>query len=491
MRRPNITLFQNRQMLAASPRGDLQGPQKGEAGADGEDWLTDLQGGGPDVNPELTGSAKFDVYSEMVKTDPTIKSLVFLPSLSVRSAAWGLNPSDDDPLCKLIRDMVAWNLGLEDQDGQLDLSWDELLQQALKSLLTYGPCIEELVWGDVTTWRDKDGDEHVVRPLARVAFRPPRTITKVVREKGRIVLVEQGNTPSAQPMMGDRVSYMVFEREDNHWDGVSPLRPAWGAWRVKKNLIVKTGIGWDRFAFGLPTIWHPDTPEGEEMARSIGRSIQAHERGYVHFPVPADGSSKADSQWDLEVKHVAGTLPDPVPILKWCSEQESEAFAQQFTKLGMTDTGSRAVGEVQIDPFFLAVQSLAKYVRLERSRQVIRRLVEVNFGAEAADRSVPNLTVSKIQRRNLQILAEVIAQLEPLGFRLTERDDQDDVREELGFGKLPDDLASRGIDPDRLKQILASAGLDEQQLANIVNGLPADLGVARNRVPVEGNGIAT
>jgi hypothetical protein len=52
-------------------------------------------------------------------------------------------------------------------------------------------------------------------------------------------------------------------------------------------------------------------------------------------------------------------------------------------------------------------------------------------------------------------------------------------------------LASRGIDPDRLKQILASAGLDEQQLANIVNGLPADLGVARNRVPVEGNGIAT
>jgi hypothetical protein len=114
----------------------------------------------------------------------------------------------------------------------------------------------------------------------------------------------------------------------------------------------------------------------------------------------------------------------------------------------------------------------------------------VNFGAEAAERSVPNLTVSKIQRRNLQILAEVIAQLSPFGFRLTGRDDQDDVREELGFGKLPADLASRGIDAARLKQILAAAGLDAQQLANIVNALPSDVGVARNRVPVEGNGIA-
>jgi hypothetical protein len=484
VKRPNITLFQ----ASGVPRGDLTSAPPGEAGADGDYWLTQFIGGGPDVNPELTGTAKFDVYREMATTDPTIKSLVFLPSLSIRSGAWGLNPSDDDPLCRLIRDMVAWNLGLEDEDGHLDLSWDELLQQALKSLLTYGPCIEELVWDDVTTWRDKDGDEHLVRPLARVAYRPPRTITRVKRDKGRILSVEQGYTYKASPMPGEKVSYMVFEREDNHWEGISPLRPAWGAWRVKKNLIVKTGIGWDRFAFGLPTIWHPDTPEGEELARDIGRNIQAHERGYVHFPVPIDGNSKDDSPWDLEIKHVAGTLPDPVPILKWCSEQIAEAFAQQFTKLGISHTGSRAVGEVQIDPFFLAVQSLAKYVRLERSRQVIRKIVEVNFGAEAAERSVPNLTVSKIQRRNVQILADVIAQLSPLGFRLTERDDQNDVREELGFGKLTDDLASRGIDETRLKQILASAGLDQAQLAAIVNQLPEDVGVARNRVPVEGNG---
>lgn len=484
--RARITLFQGRQ-YADTPIGDITGPDRGEAGYDGDSWVTDVYGGGPDVNPELTGSAKFDVYGEMSKTDPSIKGLLMFLLLPVRSAAWGLEPKDDSPVARAVRDMVAWNLGLEGKDGELDLSWDELLQQGAGQILKMGPCLEELVWDDVRSWRDADGDEHLVRPLRRLMLLPARSILKVNRDRGRVVSVEQER--QSTPVPGDKLSYMVFEREENHWDGVSVLRPAWGAWKMKKALMIAAGIGWDRFASGLPAIWHPDDPDAEERAKRMGRGIRSHERGYVHFPVPV-GATKAESDWGIEILSGAQSLADPVPLLRWYSAQEAEAGMQQFTELGETATGSRATAAVQVDPFFLAVQTLANYYRRERSRQVIRKIVEVNFGRQAVEDFMPQLVVSKVQARNVEVISRAIADLAPLGFRLTEREDQDDVRELIGFGKLPDDLESRGIDRERLRQILASAGLDEAQLAAIVNELPEDIGVARNRVPIEGGGLA-
>lgn len=466
-----------------------------EAGADGESWLRDVIGGGPDVNPELTGSAKFAVYDEMGKTDPSIKSLLMFIGLPIRSAVWGLNPSDEgDQEARFIRDAVAWNFGLEDYFGETDLSWDALTQQAL-SMLQFGPCIEEIVWDDVRTFHDRDGDEHLIRPIARLALRPATTIAKVKREKGKIVEITQ-SLPGTTPIPGmkggvNAICYDVFEHEAGRWDGVSMLRPAWLAWRSKKALQIAAGIGWDRFASGLPVIFHPDDPDSEARARRIGRSIRNHERGYVHFPI-SDGQSRQDSAWWLELLNGAQTLGDPTPLLRYFSEQEAEAGLQQFSKLGMTETGSRSVGETQIDPFYLAVSNLADKVRRERARQVFRSFVEHNFGREAMEKKLPILTVSKIRARNVEVIARALAELAPLGFTFTDRGVQDDVREMLGFGKLPDDLQSAGIDKARLEQMLKAAGMDPAKLAELVNSLPDEIGIARNRdgrVPVEGDGL--
>lgn len=81
------TLFRPSRSLATVATGPLDAP-KGEAGSEGYALLADLQGGGPDVNPELTGHAKQHVYDEMRKTDPTIKSLLWFFQLPIRSANW-------------------------------------------------------------------------------------------------------------------------------------------------------------------------------------------------------------------------------------------------------------------------------------------------------------------------------------------------------------------------------------------------------------------
>lgn len=481
------TLFRARSN-AAAPIGDITGPPRGEAGIDTESWLEDFLGGGPDINPELTGSAKFHVFDEMASTDSSVKSTIMFLQLPVRSGLWGLNAATDDPEAQLIRDAVNWQFGVENELGQLDLSWDELMQQGLGQIMRMGPCIEELVWDDAKIWYDADGDSHLLRPLARMALRPAYSIRKVKRAKGRIVTVEQ-EAANARPIPGDKVSYMVFERKGNRWDGESMLRPMWGAWTLKKALMVSAGMGWDRFAFGTPTIWHPDDPGSEEKAIEIVRNLQAHERGYIHFPVPADATSRADSLWDLEIKSGAQSIADPVPLLRYFTELIYEAGMEQFARQGFGQTGARASAQTQADPYYLAIQALAHYYRRERLRQMIRPFVTVNFGQEAADRWTPLLTVSKIEARNIDVISRAIALLAPIGFTLTTPEDQDDLRALLGFGELKEAADQMGMTQDELVADLEKFGLDAATIATVVNALPPDVGVKRNVPANEGAGL--
>lgn len=485
------SLFRARS-YAAAPAGTSSAPPRGEAGSDGESWIGDYIGGGPDVNPELSGSAKFEVFDEMAMTDPSVKSTLMFLLLPPRSAVWSLDPKTDDPEAKLIADAAAWQFGLEGNIGELDLSWDELMQQGLGQIMRMGPCIEELVWDDARQWRDADGDQHLLRPLARVALRPAATITKVVREKGRVVQVEQ-DASNARPIVSrdplrPKLSYMVFERKGNRWDGESLLRPMWGPWMLKKALMLSAGMGWDRFAFGIPEIYHPDTPDGEDKARLMGRNLQAHERAYMHFPV-GEGDTWQESQWHFDIKSGAASLADPVPLLRFYTEQIYEAGMEQFARQGFGQTGARATSETQVDPYFLAVQALAGYYRRERLRQLIRPWVVVNFGVEAAERWTPELTVSKIQARSVDTISRAIALLAPAGLTLADQD-WNDVRELLGFGQIKGAAEVMGTTPAALEQALTAAGLDAAQVADIVNALPEGVGVQRNRVTPEGDGLA-
>lgn len=483
------TLFDRRQFGQLPTT--LQDVEEGEAGASSDSWYLEVQGGGPDVNPELSGSAKFPVFDEMAATDPTIKSLLALWSLPAGSAVWGLEPADEaERFTIAVRDLVAWNVGLDGRMGEMELSWAGGIRRTITTGLKHGPAIEELVWDDVRDYRDADGDVHLVRPLARLAPRPAGTIERVHRRNGRLEKIEQ-NIAGARPMKAAKVSYVVFDPDETgRWEGSSMIRPAWVAWRMKKALQIAAGIGWDRFASGLPVVYHPNDPDSEARAKRIGRAIRQHERAFVNFPAEAlgvSGTGRPQSEWFLDLVNGAATLADPVPLLRWFAEEEVEAGLANWSRLGRTESGSRAVGEVQIDPFFLGVQAVTHELARERERQVLRRIVAVNFGEDVAEWATPKLTVSRIQARNVEVVARAISYLSPAGITFTDRGAVNDLRELLGFGELDEAAEVAGVSPADLTRALRSAGLDEATLASVLADLPPELGLQRNRV--EGGGL--
>ena len=344
-------------------------------------------------------------------------------------------------------------------------------------MIEFGAGVEELVWDDIVEWRDADGDPHLVRPLARIAPRPTKSIDSVRFDRGRLVEVKQ-LVPDAKPIPGWKVSHLILERDGDAWDGISMLRPAWGPWRMKKSVMISAGIAWDRFSGGLPIVGHPDNPEDERKAQEIGRSIRQHERAYVNLPREPGGDD--DQAWKIDLLKGADAMADPVGFLRWLSHQEAEAALTHFSQLGLTESGSRATAETQIDPFFLSVQSISEYLRLQRQRQVIRRIVRVNFGEDAAANLTPKLTVTKIQARNVETITRAIAILAEAGFKLDDRGVQNDVRELLGFQPLPDDLEDLGISRVQLVEILRGLGIDQETFAAIVAALPEEFGVSAN-----------
>lgn len=406
------------------------------------DWLQDVPGGYDD-NPEMTGRQKYAVIREAVRSDPAVKSLDWMLSLPARSAEAMIRPASSEPIDVLIADCLAWTFGLgavvdggrRHYTGSLDLTWDASLSQALK-VIRYGSQGEEMVWGDLTMWTDADGDLHPLRPLARLA---PRMASSVEKWKlnpttGQIEWIEQ-NLPNVRPIPGDALVWYTIDPEPGSIFGESVLRPALGPWKLKRNMMIAHAVGFDRLAAGLPIVRYPTGSQNETVAKEIARSVRVHERGYVTFegPPPGDGQEG----WDLTFADGSKTLADPIPMLRYYDQQIAAAGLQQFSSLGTSETGSRAVGEVLAEPYYYAVQAILGEIAQKRMKHVFRRFVDVNFGARYP---VPELAFSKVTGKNIAVLARALADLSSAGLTFTDPDTQNDVRDLLDLRHLPDEV---------------------------------------------------
>lgn len=408
-------------------------PQTGEAGSDGDSYVAQVDAGGPDINPELAGQSKFVVYHEMVTTDPQVLAAYLMYVLPIRAAQWDFEPASEEAEDKVIEEACRVQFGLHDHfEGWLDLSWSESIGSAAQ-YLKWGSFFEEMVWGDPLQWEPEDGEARTIRPLLRLAPRYPSTIREIeVAKDGTIAQIIQ-DLPDTSPIPGDKIVPYVHDREGAHWYGKSMLRAMYGPWRLKKAMMIGAAIGWDRYAAGVPVVRYPAGDQAaERKAQEIGRSYRVHERAWITLP----GQPPPTGDWSVEILNGSSTLADPTNLLRHYDEQIALGALQMAFKLGSTETGSRAVGEVLADPYYLAVQAVAAYIARQRQKYAVRRFVDVNFGQEY---EVPRLVVSKIEAKNVEQLVGAIGSLSGAGHNLTDRETQNFAREQVGLPDLPDD----------------------------------------------------
>jgi hypothetical protein len=94
---------------------------------------------------------------------------------------------------------------------------------------------------------------------------------------------------------------------------------------------------------------------------------------------------------DLRFRGVEGTLPDVLASIRYDDEMMAARFLGMFTKLGTTETGSRALGQTLVDFFSVAQETVAKQYADTTNEHVIEDLIDINF---SVDESAPLLKFS-------------------------------------------------------------------------------------------------
>jgi hypothetical protein len=405
-------------------------PLMGIAGVDGEsyDYYSQAFSGGPDSNPLLAGRAKFAIFNEMARSDPAVSSLLWMIGLPIRQAVWDLQPASSDGEDVLRRDALAWQFGIGIEEGRLDLTWDEQLAQMLL-MLKHGSIFEEDVWGAPEEAMLDEGRTVFLRPLLRCAPRSPSSIVQIGSDnvEGVIRWIRQ-DLPGAQPIPGSKLSWFVLEREGQNWYGNSLLRPVFGAWRMKRALLISSAIAWDRWASGIPFVRHPDNTEAQKRAEQIGRDARTHERAYVAMATGPD--------WDFSIEST-GAIADPTPLLSAYNSEIAIRGLQQFGLLGRQGaSGSRALAETQARPAYQAIRAIAEALRTNLMRQRFRRWMDVNFGPQYP---VPKLSYARLDPEPLSNLAQALANLSGAGFTFSDRDTQNDIRARMELPELPEE----------------------------------------------------
>jgi hypothetical protein len=425
--------------LYATPVGDLAEPKGGVTGGDQESMYDGIWASTSESNPIFKSRLRWRVYNEM-RTDPMIRAILWLYKLPLRSATWDLPPvgGGKDPVDRAVSLAAKWQFGIG-AEGQLSISWDEWLTQRLLCI-DWGSVFEEKIWAEeLDWWRDPTANDQLrpMRTLARMGLRRPSSISRIKWDEntGQFERVWQdlpGQFRSAdEGIPGEKVAHYAIERDGEFdWMGTSILRSMYGVWRMKNALIVSSGVAWDRWASGVVISRYPQGggAEKERRATKIGENIRSHERGYVAY------EGTAEQGWDLNI--LRGDPADPVNLLRHYDSQMATAALTMFSQLGVTERGSRAVGETLADPYNLAVKAIGGQVALDSTRDVLREWVGVNFGWNV---DVPQFTIRKISSRSVESVVNALSLLAGAGYNIRRVELLNSVLEMLDLDKIPVD----------------------------------------------------
>jgi hypothetical protein len=247
-------------------------------------------------------------------------------------------------------------------------------------------------------------DEAGFARLRKLAWRPPRTISKIdVAADGGLVAIEQ-HTSQAGAMKGPRIGVdhlvlYVNDREGGNWLGQSLLRPAYKYWLLKDRLLRVQSQTVDRNGLGVPVYEGSKIPDTVSTSERATREQDELDKGLKlaqGFRSGDNAGAAIPNSAKLTLKGVEGDLPDADKPIRYYDEQIARAVLAHFLNLG-TETGSWALGSTFADFFTLSLQTVAMQIADVTTQHVIEDLVDLNWGP---NEPAPRLVFDEIGSRH-------------------------------------------------------------------------------------------
>ena len=339
-----------------------------------------------EFNDKLTGTDAVMMYDKMRRTDAQIQAILFAAKLPVKGAKWD----------------IVWPEGQEGTDEQLDFAKENLFR--LQSFPQFLEHALSCLWAGFS-WFEK---VYTVRNgkmwLDKLA---PRLATSQYRwwtdEKENLIGIRQWVQSSGfrADLPLDKIVLFSYAKEGNNFEGMSLLRGAYKHWFIKDQIYHIDAIRIERFALGVPHFRVPsenfDSKTISDL-QTVGKNWKAGEQSYLITPMEIEVDLLSLSQ---------GQVLDVLSTIDHHNQEIGKSTLTQFINLGSTQSGSRALGEVNVEFFYDAVKGMAEWLAEEVTRQVVWPLMDFNY----PDQPRPMVVVDDIGAVGMQSVKEMLRDL--------------------------------------------------------------------------------
>jgi hypothetical protein len=424
------------------------------------------------------------IYDRMRRSDAQIAALLQSIRLPIIGAKPILQTEDVRPV---VAAFVKNQLGLDDRGRarrrRSGIVWSEHVHHALL-MLVYGFMPFETVYeagpppvdldvrgnsGDIRREANASVVDYELPPvmhhLRKLAPRMPRTLKRVVvsRDGGLAGIVQQP-LPDTIITPGeidgifipvDQIVMYVNDREGADWYGQSILRAPYKHWMIKDVLLRLGAQIVERNGMGVPIVTGGNDPE---QAKKFAEDFRAGANAGGWLP---EGAT-------LALVGVTGSTKDELPLVKYHDEAIARSALAMFLQLGSTDSGSRALGETQVDAFLRSLMAVLNNIAETTTEHVIRDLVERNFGP---DEAYPVLTFDDLTTEQTATVDGLVALAGAglLGDVASDTPLKEDVRRRLGLPDLPAQPVEEPVDEQGL--VDDTTADDEAVPADVMTGL--------------------
>lgn len=436
---------------------------------------TQLSGGsitGYENNTKLTGLSWVNEAEEMLRTDPVVRRSWHMLRQTLLSATWRFSSGiENDPLSDELARYANEAWGFDGYSGQMSMSWEDQLAY----LFEYVPLGYRYAEEVYKVGLDADGKTRVW--LDYYADREPSAHSDWLSRDGQrldgVLQNTVGINKTPLPIPSNKILLLTLNKTGSNFEGIGMLRPVWWWWRTKQRVANLMCVGVDRWA--IPT---PKVVIDRSVAELQGLNDSDIDAMINDAEAQAQAFLSAEQSYLVENSAVKfesySTTPQlysqgPLDIIKECDNQISQAFLAQFANLGITDTGSRSVGEIHLSMFRRAAINLCDIVAsrvsgIDRSGAgTIGRLIKFNYGAVDPSK-LPRLVHSGLDTDDL---AESLGMLGPLvqsGLLTPDDELERAIRERLGAGDLPEDAQRSALERAATANKSGGAALLAEQL---------------------------
>lgn len=361
-------------------------------------------------DPSLRGGRAARLYREMLDSEPVLATVMRMIVTVLQQAEIYVEPASEDDLAQEAADL------LESALGDLDGTWEDLLEQGL-SAIAYGWAYLEQIYK-----RREDGRIG----WDRIEVRGQDTLERwEIDDEGRVLGMWQQPPPDFRrvyiPL--EKALHFTISGAKNNPEGQSLFRACKRPYLFKRNLEEIEAIGIERDLAGLPVLEVPahhlstDASEDEKLfVKEMFRTVQnirrdAEEAVIIPAEEEYDETSGATIKtgFRLRLLSTGGTRQvNAGDVIRRYEHRMLMRFLAEFLLLGEAGGGSLALAKDKSDFLVLSLTAIIKSFLSAFNRQAVSLLMRLNgFPKE----TWPKVEVEDIESPALGELSAYVATL--------------------------------------------------------------------------------